>query len=1052
MDYHTTNTPMMFTKKEKSSTRKSAGRKGHFLILFLLFFIGTVHAQSAGTISGNFDQLCVGSSSDYWSNGWGGGTWSSSNTAVLEVVPVGSNARGKGISAGTADVIYTLVVNSATYTARKTITVSGALGKISEISGVQPQCSNSSAQVYSVIPVTNATAYHWKVPAGWTIISGNNTSSITVNVGNAGGNIEVSASNQCATSEVKYKYINVNPTLTSIPQSTSASNIQCKYAQLNWKTVANADGYYLDISRDSSFTQPVAGYLNFYVPGNNPSYGADNLPAGTLYYRVRATNSCGTSAYSNVVTFQTNAPLGGSVSSPQHICYGTQPNDLILSGQSAASDIKIMRWERASDLNFTLNRSDIAETSAVLPGTKIGNLTTDTYFRAVVQNQFGSWCETYSVPVLITVGVQPSVSISVSPSPVICAGSTESLTFTANPEVEGLVYKYQWKLNGADINGATSSTFKTSTLKENDEIKVEVTSNTALCSSPLPAVSNGIKIITQTAVYNGQWSQPPAPNLSAEIRSAFSSNSYGGGLNVCSLIVTNNATATVNEGSPITVKNKIKVDEGSALIVESDANLIQVNDSAEKNEGNITVLRQIKIGGARNQYNYLGTPVNFMTGESFKTIYSGIAFALYHNEANNIFYNSSGANVPGRGLAVKEPTIAGVPEEINFVTAKFKGVPQNGVINFPLANSNTATNTTLGYNLLGNPYPSNIDLMKLYELNGGNLTSRNASENISSTFYLWDNKVNNDIAESQQGSSYNGQAYALFNVFAGKRGTGTSAAGYLNGNVIGNKIPSAILKVGQGFMVKAKNKNYVFTFNNGVRTSSDTEADFLGKNEDASEDDRFWLKLISPANLTSSLAVVYFDGGSNGVGPEDSESKGASDEIFSLVNNQKMAINGRTIFSNSDVIYLGTHHFTSGNYTITVDKKEGIFNSGQSIYLKDRENGIITKISDGSYTFNSAAGESTGRFEIIYKPETILTTDSTSKDEVVVYRDSEDFVIKAQSNKITEVELYDAVGRLIFKNQPNTTIVAIPAHYLNRGVYLLKIKQEDHVTTKKIIK
>lgn len=1025
----------MYTRKDKGSATATNSKTPHFLIVVMLFCFGIAHAQSAGTISGNSDQLCVGSSSDYWSNGWGGGTWSSSNSAVLEVIASGSNARGKGVSAGTADVIYTLVANGSTFTARKTVTVNNGLGTISEISGVQPQCSNATQQIYSVVPVSNATSYQWKVPSGWSIVSGTNTNSIIVKVGTAGGNIEVSASNQCGTSAVMYKYINVNPTITSVPVTTNASNIQCKYAQLNWQGVGNADGYFLDISQNSDFTQMVSGYNNFYVPGNNSSYGADNLPAGVLYYRVRATNNCTTTVNSNTATFQTNAPLGGTVSAPQQICFGTRPNDLILTGHSSSSNVKIIRWEKASDLNFT-NRSNIDETSAVLSGTKIGNLTTSTYFRAVLQNQFGSWCDSYSVPVLISVGANnvPAVTIAVSPSEIICAGSTDPLTFTATPTNGGSNPTYQWKVNGIAIENAQSATYTTGNLKANDVISVIMVSNAELCSPAEPVTSNEISLKLQIAVYDGAWSIPPGPNVSAEIRSAYNVAAQDD-LKVCSLHITNNAAVTVS--STLTVLNELKVDAGSMLTILSDANLLQENNG--RNTGNITVLRDIKIGAARTQYNYLGSPVEFAAGQTYKTIYPGIAFSLYHNEANNLFYNSSGVNVPGRGLAVKEPTVAGVPAGNSTVTAKYIGVPQNGTIRFPLANSNTATNTSLGYNLVGNPYPSNIDLKELYKLNRGNP----AAPNISSTFYLWDNEVNNDIAETQQGSNYSGQAYAVFNTTAGLNGTGTTAAGYTNGR--GSlKIPGNRVSVAQGFMVKANVKNYTLLFNNSVRTDKKASTVFLGKTDPSEneQDNRFWLKMITPSNLTNALAVVYFEGGQRSVGIEDSESRGGSDELYSEVDGVHLAINGREQFQDTDALTLGSRHYAEGIYTIELAEKEGIFANGQNIYLKDTQTGILTNLSQGSYSFTANAGESTGRFQIVYKAESVLVTESAAAEKTVIYRDANEVIIKSPQI-IAQVDVYDPSGKLWKQLKPNQKIAGVDVSALPNSVYILKITSKS---------
>jgi len=71
------------------------------------------------------------------------------------------------------------------------------VGAAGTISGPASVCINATGKVYSIAPVTNATAYTWTVPAGATIVSGQNTTSITVNFGNTGGTISVYGSNFC---------------------------------------------------------------------------------------------------------------------------------------------------------------------------------------------------------------------------------------------------------------------------------------------------------------------------------------------------------------------------------------------------------------------------------------------------------------------------------------------------------------------------------------------------------------------------------------------------------------------------------------------------------------------------------------------------------------------------------------------------------------------------------------------------------------------------------------------------------------------------------------
>ncbi len=540
--------------------------------------------------------------------------------------------------------------------------------------------------------------------------------------------------------------------------------------------------------------------------------------------------------------------------------------------------------------------------------------------------------------------------------------------------------------------------------------------------------------ITSTIWNGSEWADGVVPSSTKSVIFAGDYSTSAGDIVACSCQVNNGAVLTVSGGTSLTVQDAI-VSNGK-IVVESDANVVQVNDEA-LNMGSALVKRNLSFRSAeRKEYNYLISPVegvNLKTGIYRKADNTAVTapFVLYHNETNNKFGTSTGAYIAGRSLAVKEPafTSGAMP------TAFFEGKLFNGRIAYNLAYSGAE----FGYNLVGNPYPSNLDLNTFYEDN---------ELAIEPTIRFWDNTVNDTY--QQQGSGYSGNAYAIFNVLAGNRGTGISAPGSAQGASAAPRQPNHIVKVGQGFMVRATGSNKILNYSNQTRTADNTGSVFYGKGR--ATDDRYWLQLTAPSGITANTAVVYFERGNNMFGPEDSRSLGGSDEIYSIVQTEKTAINGRSNFVNSDVIPLGTRHFVAGTYTIALGGKEGAFANGQNIYLKDKQAHIITRLNEAAYTFESAAGETTGRFEIIYKPETVLAADAVSKEDLLVYRNGGDFVVQAKNNKITAIEVFDASGRLVYSVQPNSFIVLIEAAMLSNGTYILRIGQNGEFTARKIIK
>ncbi|MGE5318502.1 MAG: hypothetical protein ACM3ME_10945, partial [Chloroflexota bacterium] len=86
------------------------------------------------------------------------------------------------------------------------------VGAAGSITGVSNVCISTTGVQYSINSVTNATGYTWSVPPGCTIVSGQNTSQITVDYPNYAltGNINVYASNSCGNSNTSTIPVTVN--------------------------------------------------------------------------------------------------------------------------------------------------------------------------------------------------------------------------------------------------------------------------------------------------------------------------------------------------------------------------------------------------------------------------------------------------------------------------------------------------------------------------------------------------------------------------------------------------------------------------------------------------------------------------------------------------------------------------------------------------------------------------------------------------------------------------------------------------------------------------
>lgn len=93
------------------------------------------------------------------------------------------------------------------------VTVSPLPGNPGMIMGPAAICQNTSGVIYSINPVSGATAYQWTVPAGATVVAGTGTNTITVDFSTTAisGDITVTPQNTCGSGNTSTLAVTVNP-------------------------------------------------------------------------------------------------------------------------------------------------------------------------------------------------------------------------------------------------------------------------------------------------------------------------------------------------------------------------------------------------------------------------------------------------------------------------------------------------------------------------------------------------------------------------------------------------------------------------------------------------------------------------------------------------------------------------------------------------------------------------------------------------------------------------------------------------------------------------
>ena len=268
-----------------------------------------------GTISGT-TTLCSGSTGNAYSIAAVPGA-----TSYTWTVPAGASVTaGQGTTS--AIVTFGSTSGNVSVTASNTcgtsiassqaITVNSTPATPGIITGTTTLCSGSTGNVYSIAAVAGATSYTWTVPAGATVTAGQGTTSATVTFGSTSGNVSVTATNTCGTSSASSQTITVN-SIPATPGAISGATTVCPNATGNAYSIAAVSG-----ATTYTWTVPSDATI---VSGQGTTDIVVDFGVNTGNIVVTASNTCGTSAVSNVVITVLPAPtVPGTISGPTSVC------------------------------------------------------------------------------------------------------------------------------------------------------------------------------------------------------------------------------------------------------------------------------------------------------------------------------------------------------------------------------------------------------------------------------------------------------------------------------------------------------------------------------------------------------------------------------------------------------------------------------------------------------------------------------------------------------------------------------------------------------------
>ena len=666
-------------------------------------------------------------------------------------------------------------------------------------------------------------------------------------------------------------------------------------------------------------------------------------------------------------------------------------------------------------------------------------------------------------------------------NPTLGANNNETIDLSGYNNISNtIVFKlYAFGATAGIIENYGSVTLSEFTAASGKSIIINGIVNPIPCSGSIVTTwdgvnwDNGAPTVNDIAVINGTYNTGTNGNISS-----------------CSLTVNPGNVLTVTNGSFIEIENDITVD--GSIIVNAKGSVVQNDDNAiVTNNGLIEVFKETAFLNKWYEYTYWSSPVS---GETIGGgLFEGQPDRRFSFNAQNFldatmevgndnstapgqddiddngddwqFAAASDVMTPGVGYAsTHSQAFFLFPSNYQYV---FNGAFNNGVITVPIYRNDSETND-INWNLVGNPYPSAIDVDLFLAANTNVATDINHSGDTDGAIFLW--SQNTEPSGNNNGNeqlNFDVSDYAVINAI------GETAGG-------DGLTPSRFIPSGQGFFISFSDSatpdstvgdisEGTVTFNNSMRVTANNDEFFRtsGKNKKSSSD-KLWINLTSDNGVFNQVMIGYATGATNtfdGIGYDAPKnlSTTAPSILYSIIegNDKKFAIQGRDplTLDENEVLKIGfkTTIDISTIYTLSIPQLEGDFLNNNPIVLKDNLLDTSHDLKNGDYNFTSEVGEFNDRFEIVFSSASLSNDDllASEKKLSIVEQSNGDVQFKLASNSLQmkNIQIIDLRGRTIYNFDVNKNDSIHQLSALSQSPYIAKVTLNNNQTiTKKAIK
>ncbi|MGB0521971.1 MAG: BspA family leucine-rich repeat surface protein [Flammeovirgaceae bacterium] len=514
--------------------------------------------------------------------------------------------------------------------------------------------------------------------------------------------------------------------------------------------------------------------------------------------------------------------------------------------------------------------------------------------------------------------------------------------------------------------------------------------------------------------WTGSWDNGvPTASKTALIRSTYTSSSQGA-ISANHLWVSPGTQLNVLGGNAVTIAGNLN-NHGTITVAEESSLIQTANNPDNSGKGTYQYLQEAT--DFHIAYNYWSSPVQETT---INAVFNSTGAFFYTFDASTQSWLDAAQHstlAAGQGFTATGTSTTATP-----ITRTFSDNTgfNSGTITVTPAFDGVAGVATNNWNLIGNPYPSGLDV--------GQFLTDNASV-LETAVYLWSSDGDDLDADNSDYATMN----SLGTVNAGGSGVAPS---------------SATISTCQGFFVQTRASGAI-TFNNSQRVA--TNNTFL---RTANTGQKLWLNVSMDNEANNELLLGFMEDGLLGKDAYDATKLSGNHHLsfYSMMDELPFAIQGLPPLSDEMEIPLGLEAKSAGTFTFQISKSLNI-SEGTSIYLFDALTNSHVNLQEETYTIALAAGVYEGRFSLKLIPDQITALAETPQDMgIEIYPKDQQIHIQFRDEQAaqSEISVYDSMGRLL-QQQTNQTDLHQTIDIPRSGVWIVHVANHVGKIAKKVL-